>query len=219
MNAAVNWCRRNASRLLVGGASLICAVGVMVFVISMLNQGQTTLPSEGEQLKVQLSEQASAAEAQRTAAHKSLLDDLDVLDLERVATDTATSRELVLALAGTSASSLPHDQLPAVLAAQHPLLAVDSQPVTGFLPEWLAATTPRGPQTYTLTSFEVEVTAVEDLDYSYLGLARLDPVLVDGAEAGAPQFIAVTVRTDTDGAITGFQAYRASDATRDNLTD
>jgi hypothetical protein len=57
------------------------------------------------------------------------------------------------------------------------------------------------------------------LNYSYTGVARLDPVRVgpDQNSAAKSEFVVFTYSTSQDGTVTSLDAYRASSKTRDAL--
>lgn len=62
---------------------------------------------------------------------------------------------------------------------------------------------------------------MKGLDYSYIGVARLDPVSADGkskAKAKAKsEYVVFTFATGQDCTVASFEAYRASGRTRDQL--
>jgi len=70
---------------------------------------------------------------------------------------------------------------------------------------------------YQLADFDVDVGAVKGLDYSYIGVARLDPVSADGKSTAKSEYVVFTFATGQDGTVASFEAYRASGRTRDQL--
>lgn len=141
------------------------------------------------------------------------------MDAERADRDRATARSVLLSLTDSSASSRTVRETQVALDARYGFLGNSSRSLTEFIPEWMAATgAGQGAGTaYQLADFDADVIAVKGLDYAYAGVARLDPVSVDGKPTAKSEYVVFTFATGQDGTVASFEAYRASARTRDQL--
>jgi hypothetical protein len=218
------WVHRNNGKLVLCGAGLVLAIGVLWLGSAVTADGAAGTAAEVATAKQELTADLELAETSLTRAHEELLASLPEADVERVKADTAQARSVVLTIANSSAS-------PAELAEQQSRLDKRftfwnhrSQALTTFLPAWLENTGPPGQRgtpgtTFQLTWIEVHpvrgAVRVAGPDYGYVGVARLDPIESSATTGKKAEFLVFTITTGHDEGITGFEVYQASAATRD----
>ena len=214
-----NWTRRHLSKITIGAAGAAFLLGASTLGLSMATSSDEAPAAQVEATKNGLRDDLSAAETALQEKHTTLMDQLGTVSVDRLSKDAATARSLALTLASSSASTLDTRQQQAALAVHYAFLPAGSPVLTQFLPEWLQATTSQGLTTYQLTSLDQQVTSVQWLTYSYLAVARLDPVPTSGENATEkpPQYLTLIYQTNADGAVLSLEAFRASDAARDAL--
>lgn len=215
-----DWLRDHAGKVMVGATGGLLAISLFSLGGAVLDDGSAGAEAQAQQMKAGLEKDAKAAEASLETAHEKLLADLPGIDAERVKRDQASGRSVLLSLTDCSASSRDLKGAQLELDARYDFLDTGSRALTEFLPEWLATTGgSKGPGTaYALTSVEIDPSGVQALDYSYVGLARLDPISTDGKPATAkPEFVAFQYTTEQDGSVSGFEANRLSSRSRDAL--
>ena len=214
-----NWTRRHISKTAIGAAGVVFLLGASTLGLSIATSSDEAPAAQVEATKNCLRNELSAAETALQESHTTLIGQLSTVSVDRITKDAATARSLALTLASSSASTLDTRQQQAVLAARYAFLPADSPVLTQFLPEWREATTSQGSTTYQLTSLDHQVTDVQGLTYSYLAVARLDPVPTSGETATErpPQFLTLICQTNAEGAVLSLEASRASDAARDAL--
>lgn len=217
---AKDWLRDHAGKVMVGVTGGLLAISLLALGSAALDDGTAGAETRAVQMKAGLEEDAEAAEASLETAHAKLLADLPGIDAERVKRDQASGRSVLLSLTDASASSRDLKGAQLELDARYDFLDTSSRALTEFLPEWLATTGGgKGQGTaYALGSIEIDPSGVQALDYSYVGLARLNPVSTDGKTATAkPEFVAFQYTTEQGGTVTGFEASRLSSRSRDAL--
>lgn len=216
---AKDWIRERAGKVLVCTTGGLLALSALSLGATVLDDGSADADAQADELIVQLHDDLEQAQDDLDAKHAQLLADLPGLDAERADRDRATARSVLLSLTDSSASSRNTAQAQAALDARHDFLDGSSRTLTEFVPEWMAATgSAQGSgRTYTLASLDVDVTGVKGLDYSYTGVARLNPVSEDGASTAKSEYVVFTFSTRQDGTVSSFEAYRASSRTRDQI--
>lgn len=214
------WLRDHAGKVLVGVTGAMLAISLVSLGGSILDDGSAGAEVKAQQLKIKLQKDAQAAQASLTTKHEKLLAGLPGIDSERVARDQASGRSVLLSLTDTSSASYGLKEAQLDLDGRYDFLDEKSRALTEFLPEWLAATGgSKGPGTaYALRSIEIDPAGVQALDYSYVGVARLDPVSTDGKPSTAkPEYVVFQYQTKQDGSVTRFEANRLSSGSRDAL--
>jgi hypothetical protein len=214
-----SWTRRHLSKIVIGAAGAVFLLGASTLGLGIATSSDEAPAAQVEATKGGLREDLTAAETALQEKHTTLMGQLGTVSVDRIAKDAATARSLALTLASSSASTLDARQQQAVLAARYAFLPAGSPVLTQFLPEWLEATTGQGSTTYQLTSLDQQVTGVQGLTYSYLAVARLDPVSTSSQNATEkpPQYMTLIYQTNADGAVLSLEFSRASDAARDAL--
>lgn len=214
-----SWTRRHLSKIFMGAAGAVFLLGASTLGLGIATSSDEAPAAQVEATKSGLRDDLSIAETVLQEKHTTLMGQLGTVSVERAAKDAATARSLALALVSSSASTLDAGQQQVVLAARYAFLPAGSPVLTQFLPEWLEATTGQGSTTYQLTSIDQQVTGVQGLTYSYLAVARLDPVLTGGENVTEkpPQYLTLIYKTNADGEVLSLEASRTSDASRDAL--
>ncbi|MFF1880296.1 hypothetical protein ACFVVC_02340 [Pseudarthrobacter sp. NPDC058196] len=214
-----DWVRGRAEKVLVGTTGTLMALSLLSLVPALLADGPAEADATADQSIVQLQGKLEDAQAALQARHAQLLADLPGMDAERPDQDRVTARSVLLSLTDSSASSRTVKETQVALDARYGFLGTSSRTLTEFIPEWMATTSSgQGAGTaYRLADFDVDVTAVKGLDYSYTGVARLDPVSADDRPTVKSEFVVFTFTTGQDGTVSSFEAYRASGRTRDQL--
>lgn len=213
----------HSGRLLVGAGALFLGFALLVLATSVTGQDQEEVDAEAETVIAGLEEDRDTARADLRSEHESLLDELPGVDHERVERDEGRARSLVLSLTRTSASTGSTSDIAAELATRHEILDADSQVLTTFLPEWLSTTRDDSGdgRTYRLSEIDTQVTGRSNLTYSYVTLARLDPVALSEqpADKGHSELILLTFSTSENGDVTRVQANRISSESRNDLLE
>jgi hypothetical protein len=213
------WARARAGTVMVCTTGALLALSLLALGGAVLGRGSEDADANADRLVARLQGDLEGAQGDRDARHAGLMAQLPGMDPERAASDRATARSVLLSLTETSATSRSTEEAQAALDARYDFLGPGSWTLTGFVPEWMAATAGgQGKRTpYRLSSVEVDATSVMGLDYAYAGLARLDPVSPDGQGIAKSEFVVFTFSTRQDGMVSAFEAYRASSRTRDQL--
>ena len=213
------WIRARAGKVLVCSTGALLALSLALLGTSLLGDGTADAEAQADELIVSLEEDLQTAQTELRTQHETLLSQLPGMDVERVSRDRATARSVLLSLTASSSSSRGVAQTQAHIDARYEFLSPDSRALTEFIPEWMAATgSGQGAgTTYRLALLDIDVSGVQGLDYSYVGVARLDPVSVDGETTGKSEYVIFTYATGQDGSVASFEAYRASSRSRDAL--
>ncbi|MGW5927732.1 hypothetical protein ACWF2L_15985 [Streptomyces anulatus] len=213
--------RQHAGKILLGGTGALLALSVFTLGSSLLSDGPAATDTQAGALVRRLEGNLGDAQTKLATQHKALLAQLPGMDIERVTRDRGTGRSLLLSLTDSSASTRAVKEQQVLLDARYGFLDHESRVLAGFVPEWMTATgaTKGAGTTYTLADLDIDVSRVRGLDYSYTGVARLDPVRVGPHQNGAAksEFVVFTYSTSQDGTVTSLDAYRASSKTRDAL--
>ncbi|MFC9756690.1 hypothetical protein [Streptomyces sp. NPDC056921] len=213
--------RQHAGKLLIGGTGALLAFSVLTLGSSLVGEDSAASDTKADALVQRLEGDLGNARARLERRHAALLAQLPGVDVERVDRDTVTGRSLLLSLTGSSASTRTVKEQQALLDALYSFLDHESRVLTEFVPEWMTATgaTQGSGTTYTLAYFDIDVSCVQALNYSYTGVARLDPVRVgpDRNSTAKSEFVVFAYATSQDGTVTLLDAYRASRRTRDAL--
>lgn len=213
--------RLHAGRILLGGTGGLLALSVVALGASLLGDGPAASDIQDNAVVQKLEDNLSDAQTELAAQHTALLAQLPGVDIERVNRDRTTGRSLLLSLTDSSGSSRTVKEQQALLDTRYGFLGHESRVLTEFVPEWMTATgaTNGAGTTYALADLDVHVSRVQGLNYSYTGVARLDPVRVgpDQSSVAKSEFVILTYSTSQDGTATSLDAYRASSKTRDAL--
>ncbi|MFE1409550.1 hypothetical protein ACFW6F_01830 [Streptomyces sp. NPDC058746] len=213
--------RLHAGRILLGGTGALLALSVVTLGAGLLSDGPAVSDIQDNAVVQKLEGDLNDARTELAARHTALLAQLPGVDIERVNRDRTTGRSLLLGLTDSSASSRTVKEQQALLDARYGFLDHESRVLTEFVPEWMTATgaTKGAGTTYALADLDVHVSRVQGLNYSYTGVARLDPVRVgpDRGSTAKSEFVVLTYSTSQDGTTTSLDAYRASAKTRDAL--
>lgn len=214
--------RQHAGKILLGGTGALLALSVVTLGASLLSDGPAASGTQADAVVHKLEGSLGDARAKLATQHTALLVQLPV-DIKRVNRDRATGRSLLLSLTDSSASTRTVKEQQVRLDARYAVLDHKSRVLTQFVPEWMTATgaTKGAGTTYTLADLDIDVSRVQGLNYSYTGVARLDPVRVGPEQnsAAKSEFVVFTYATSQDGTVTSLDAYRASSETRDALAD
>ncbi|MEU9267164.1 hypothetical protein AB0E04_17170 [Streptomyces sp. NPDC048251] len=213
--------RQHAGKILLGGTGALLALSVITLGASLLSDGPAASDTQADAVVHKLESNLGDAQAKLATQHTALLVQLPGMDIERVNRDRATGRSLLLSLTDSSASTRTVKEQQVLLDACYGFLDHKSRVLTEFVPEWMTATgaTKGAGTTYTLADLDIDVSRVQGLNYSYTGVARLDPVRVgpDQNSAAKSEFVVFTYATSQDGTVTSLDAYRASSKARDAL--
>ncbi|MFF8914181.1 hypothetical protein ACF08M_12855 [Streptomyces sp. NPDC015032] len=213
--------RHHAGKILLGGTGALLALSAVTLGASLLGDGPAASDAQAEAVVQKLEGRLGDAQGKLATQHAALLARLPGMDIERVNRDRATGRSLLLSLTDSSASTRTVKEQQALLDARYSFLDHASRALTEFVPEWMTATgaTKDAGTTYTLGDLDIDVSRVQGLNYSYTGVARLDPVRIGPEQSGTTksEFVVFTYSTSQDGAATSLDAYRASSKTRDAL--
>ncbi|WP_424863105.1 hypothetical protein [Streptomyces sp. MMS24-I29] len=214
-----HWLRDHAGKVLVCGTGALLALSVVSLGTSLLAGESDEAETQAAQLIAKLEDDLVAAQDALETKHEALLTALPGVDTERVRRDAATGRSVLLSLTDSSASSRDVKQTQVLLDARYEFLDTGSRALTEFIPEWMTTTgSGRGVGTvYTPAQLDIDVSGIHGQDYSYVGVARMDPVAVSGPDSAKSEYVVLTYRTAQDGAVTSLDVYRASDKTRDLL--
>ncbi|WP_327357880.1 hypothetical protein [Streptomyces sp. NBC_01304] len=213
--------RQRAGKILLGGTGALLVLSVATLGASLLSDGPAPSDTQADSVVQKLEGNLANAQAQLATRHTALLVQLPGMDIERVNRDRTTGRSLLLSLTGSSASTRTVKEQQALLDARYGFLDHQSRVLTEFVPQWMTATgaTKGTGPTYRLADLDIDVSRVQGQNYSYTGMARLDPVHVgtDQNSAAKSEFAVFTYSTSPDGTVTSLDAYRASDKTRGTL--
>ncbi|MCX5103419.1 hypothetical protein [Streptomyces sp. NBC_00439] len=213
--------RQHTGKLLIGATGTLLALSVLTLGSSLVGDSPAASDTRPDALVQRLKSDLDKAQAELRTQHAALLNQLPGVDVERVDRDTATGRSLLLSLTDSSASTRTVKEQQALLDARYGCLDHESRVLTEFVPEWMTATgaVQGSGTTYTLAGLDIDVSRVQGLDYSFTGVARLDPVRVgaDRNSTAKSEFVVFTYATSQDGTVTLLDAYRASSRTRDAL--
>ncbi len=213
--------RQHAGKILLGGTGALLALSVVTLGAGLLSDGPAASDTQADAVVQKLESNLGDAQAKLATQHTALLVQLPGMDIERVNRDRATGRSLLLSLTDSSTSTRTVKEQQVLLDARYDFLDHKSRVLTEFVPEWMTATgaTKGAGTTYTLADLDIGVSRVQGLNYSYTGVARLDPVRVgpDQNSAAKSEFLVFTYSTSHDGTVTSLDAYRASSKTRDTL--
>ncbi|MFE0136719.1 hypothetical protein ACFWY6_34925 [Streptomyces sp. NPDC059037] len=211
--------RQHAGKILLGGTGALLALSVVTLGASLLSDSPAASDTQADAVVHKLEGNLGDARAKLATQHTALLVQLPGMDIERVDRDRATGRSLLLSLTDSSASTRTVKEQQVLLDARYAFLDHKSRVLTEFVPEWMTATgaTKGAGTTYTLADLDIDVSRVQGLNYSYTGVARLDPVRVgpDQNSAAKSEFVVFTYSTSQDGTVTSLDAYRASSKTHD----
>lgn len=212
------WLRPRAGVVLCTATAIALALSLFSLVGIPGSDPQAEAEAEAQQMIEDLEADLTEAEDSLHSKHEKLLSQLPGMDIERVTRDQARGRSLVLTLADSSSTSRSVKEVQRGLDDRYEFLDETSRTLTEFIPVWMEATSGTD---YVLADLQISLRGVQGLDYSYVGLARLDPAEVDGeAPAGAKsEFVIFTYLTANDGTVTSLEAYRASPSTRDALLE
>ncbi|MEU7156130.1 hypothetical protein AB0A98_06750 [Streptomyces chrestomyceticus] len=213
--------RQHAGKFLIGGTRALLALSAVTLGASLLSGRPTASDSQAEAVVQKLEGKLRDARAKLATQHAALLAQLPGVDIERVKRDRVTGRLLLLSLTGSSASSRTVKGQQVLLDARYRFLDHASRVLTEFVPDWMTTTgTTKGAgTTYTLADLDIDVSRVQGLNYSYTGVARLDPVRIGPVQASAAksEFVVFAYSTSQDGAVKSLDACRVSSKTRDAL--
>ncbi|MER6520106.1 hypothetical protein ABT246_25030 [Streptomyces sp. NPDC001553] len=206
--------RQHAGKVLLGGTGALLALSVFTLGSSLLSDGPATTDTRADG-------NLSDAQTKLAMRHATLLAQLPGMNIERVNRDRTTGRSLVLSLTDSSASTRAVKEQQVLFDARYGFLDHESRVLAEFVPEWMTATgaTRGAGTTYTLADLDIGVSRVQGLNYSYTGMARLDPVRVGPNQnsAAKTEFVVFTYSTSQNGTVMSLDAYRASSKTRDAL--
>lgn len=210
---------RHAKAITLIGTSALLALSLFALAGSVFGDDQASADEQAHQLISSLKGDLSTAQDDLDSAHDTVMSDLSGVDVERADRDRSTGRSILLSLIDSSASMRTVKQEQLFLDARYDFFDEDSRTLTEFLPAWMAATgASHGVgTTYMIADLQIDVRDVSGLDYSYIGVARLDPVRTEGASAGKSEFVVFTYATTQDGTVTDLQAQRLSSRSRDAL--
>ncbi|MCM2392701.1 hypothetical protein [Streptomyces albipurpureus] len=213
--------RQHAGKILLGGTGALLALSVFTLASGLLSNGPAATGTQAYALVQKLEGNLGNAKTKLATQHAALLAQLPGMDIERVNRDRATGRSLLLSLTGSSASTRAVKEQQVLLDARYGFLDHESRVLTEFVPGWMTVTgaTKGAGTTYTLGDLDINVSRVQGLNYSYTGVARLDPVRVGPAQNSAArgEFAVFTYSTSQDGTVTSLDVYLASSRTRDAL--
>lgn len=213
--------RQHAGKILLGGTGALLVLSVVTLGAGLLSDGPAASDTQADAVVQKLEGNLGDAQAKLATQHAALLVQLPGMDIERVNRDRSTGRSLLLSLTDSSTSTRTVKEQQVLLDARYDFLDHKSRVLTEFVPEWMTATgaTKGAGTTYTLADLDIGVSRVQGLNYSYTGVARLDPVRVgpDQNSAAKSEFLVFTYSTSQDGTVTSLDAYRASSKTRDTL--
>ncbi|MFF4409511.1 hypothetical protein [Streptomyces sp. NPDC001404] len=211
--------RQHARKILLGGTGGLLALSVVTLGASLLSDGPAASDTQADAVVQKLESNLGDARAKLATQHTALLVQLPGVDIERVNRDRASGRSLLLSLTDSSASTRTVKEQQVLLDTRYGFLDHKSRVLTEFVPEWMTATgaTKGAGTTYSLADLDIDVSRVQGLNYSYTGVARLDPVRVGPDQNGAAtsEFVVFTYSTSHDGTVTSLDAYRVSSNTRD----
>lgn len=176
--------RQHGGRILLGGTGVLLALSVVTLGASLLSDGPAASGTQADAAVRKLEGKLSDAQAKLATQHTALLTQLPGMDIERVKRDRATGRSLLLSLTDSSASARTVKEQQVLLDARYGFLDHTSRVLTEFVPEWMTVTgATKGTGTrYTLADLDIDVSRVQGLNYSYTGVAWLDPVRVGPAQ-------------------------------------
>ncbi|QWF85662.1 hypothetical protein [Amycolatopsis sp. CA-230715] len=214
---AHDWLRDHASAVVVCGTGALLAVSLWSLGTALTDSGPANADAELPSMITTLNRDLGTARDRLRAKTDTLSHEVSQVDLQRIERDRAASRAVLLSLVDSSVSSRGVRRTQAALDARYPFLTTSV--LTQFVPDWMAATgAAHGVGTaYRLASFDVTVNAVRGADYSYIGLARLDPVAPRPGNPFTSEYLLVGAGTHQDGTVSAFEVCRASAATRDSL--
>ncbi|MFJ5724724.1 hypothetical protein [Streptomyces sp. NPDC093149] len=208
--------RQHAGKILLGGTGALLALSVVTLGASLLSDGPAASDTQADAVVQKLERNLGDAQAKLATQHTALLVQLPGMDIERVNRDRATGRSLLLSLTDSSTSTRTVKEQQVLLDARYDFLDHKSRVLTEFVPDWMTAigATKGAGTTYTLADLDIGVSRVQGLNYSYTGVARLDPVRFgpDQNSAAKSEFLVFTYSTSHDGTVTSLDAYRASAA-------
>ena len=212
-----DWLRNHAGKTFIGATGGALAFSLFWLGGTILGDGPTGAQAASQQSRIALEKRAESAEAELRTSHEKLLADLPGISVDRVRRDQAAGRSVLLNLVDVASSDRDLKAVQAELDARYDFLDNGSRTLTEFLPQWTTSTKGADgrPVIYALSSLTIDPSGVQALDYSYVGLARLDPVqLDDPSDAALPQFVVLQYRTTQDGTLSGLEASLISGGTR-----
>lgn len=210
-----DWVRARTGKVLVCFTGLLLTTAVVMMGLTLTSDQNADAENQAGGLIARLQNDLDASQDELRAKHTKLLAELPGLDIERVGRDRATGRGVLLSLTGSSATTRTVRQTQVLLDARYSFLDHKSRVLTEFVPEWMAATgvTQGSGTVYQLADLDITLTGVQSLDYSYVGVARLDPV----GKPAKSELVVFTYTTAQDGTVSSLDAYRVSSRTRDEL--
>jgi hypothetical protein len=211
-----DWLRDRAGTVLVGCTGALLALALLVLGSSQFGGGADAAQTKADKLVGRLNRDLTAAQADLKIKHEKLLADLPGVDVERADRDEAMGRSVLLSLTDSSASTRTVGQTQVLLDARYAFLTPTSRTLTEFIPEWMAATGSgqRQARTYALRELTIDVSGVQGLDYTYVGMARLEPISASGSTTAGSEYVVFTYSTKHDGTVSSFEAYGVSSRTR-----
>jgi hypothetical protein len=213
--------RQQAGKILLGGTGVLLALSVVTLGASLPSDDPAAGDAQADALIQKLEGSLGDAQIKLATHHTALMAQLPGMDIERVNRDRATGRSLLLSLTDSSASTRTVKEQQVLLDARYGFLDHESRALTEFVPEWMTETgaTKGAGTTYTLADLDIHVSRVQGLNYSYTGVARLDPVRVGPNQISTAnsEFVVFTYSISQDGTVTSLSAYRAAAKTRDAL--
>lgn len=214
-----NRLRPHGTKILLGCTSVLLAVSAVSFGANAFGGDTQASDEEVAQKVEQLQGELDTAQSELQTTHDKLLADLPGADVERAQRDRASGRAVLLNLTSTSSSSRDVLGEQRRLDAQYTVFDNHSRTLTEFVPQWMAATdgTDGHGTMFRLQELDIQVSGVQGLTYSYVGLARLDPVTLEDTTEAKSQFVLFTYSTQQDGTMIDFQAYQTSGRSRDDL--
>lgn len=214
---------RQGGRIVIAASVALLVFAMLVLAASLGGDDQAEVDRQAEVALSDLEDDLTTERADLRSKHADLLDDISGVDHDRVSRDSGMSRSLVLSLTGTSASTASSDQSVAAVTTRYPFLDGDSQVVQDFLPEWLSSTTSESGdgRTYRLAQIETQLIERSNRDYTYLTVARMNPVSptrdAEPEDAGRPELVTLAMTTSEDGTVTDVEAHRVSSRSRNEL--
>ncbi|WP_030895977.1 hypothetical protein [Streptomyces sp. NRRL F-5053] len=209
------WLRDHAGKVLVAGTGILLAVSLFTLGGSLLGGSTGDTEVRADDLIVKLRKRSDTAETRLEVKHKKLLDKLPGIDTARAGRDEATGRSVLLSVVDFSTSSRNAKQAQVMLDTRYPFLGPTSRTLTEFVPQWIADE--ERSTTYALAQLDINISDVQGSNYSYVGMARLDPVTADKPNkksTAKSEYVVVTYQTAQDGTVSSFEANRISSRSR-----
>ena len=205
--------RAKAGTVLVVASAALLAISAGTTVVSALSDPRTGA-EKADDLVIELTDERDAAQDSLDADHEALLDSLPGVDARRIPRDEAAVKGALGFTIETASGSRTLAEAQLVLDARYDALGAGSTTLTDFLPAWYSVA---GTETaWTVGEWDVTLSGVDGLTYTYAGTAELLPVSADGQD-GAAQWVLLVATTDADGEINAFDVSLADPATRSAL--